>query len=532
MKKKDQQQARRILDEDAVRRMLAILCRNTAAIKAVAGLLQREHFDAFSVPYGLAWTAALVYFYQHNIAPSLEQMLACVQEEVAEFGATAEQEEELLDFVEWLYDADNFPGEDVAASAALADYSVGLCKRFIQEQTVLRLRETLVENGTVPENLSARIEKAQEQLDIYQSAGLVHGQPVFGDDWQNEAGVVPASTHVVPLDLLLEGGHLPGEVNVYMGPYGSNKTTLAVLLTARAAQQAATQTLLGECPAGKTSKAILVSTEMSLREFRLRILTVLARIPRTRLMDVQLDVNKLSNAKRPGATSETRYEWKLKDLIEDYDEGRPFYSEQERFNAAIKLVNDFIWFIDFTGAEVEKQNWGAGGISELSARIRSLFAFKLTLAPSLVVIDHASALVERMMDTGTHEENERRHLLRKIPDQARKLIAERHQVPVWIMHQLSGAANAKGPFARLSHADAAECKAFAESSDQAIVSTKVTEDDRQLCVWRLTTHRRLGAVSEVLVHLKGDFGLLEPDSGESFDIDQAKMPGMGFNFLD
>jgi hypothetical protein len=56
-----------------------------------------------------------------------------------------------------------------------------------------------------------------------------------------------------------------------------------------------------------------------------------------------------------------------------------------------------------------------------------------------------------------------RHLTGDFGDECRRLIADRFGCQVWVLNQLSGQANKKGPGARFTHADSAEATNFAEN---------------------------------------------------------------------
>ena len=95
-------------------------------------------------------------------------------------------------------------------------------------------------------------------------------------------------------------------------------------------------------------------------------------------------------------------------------------------------------------------------------------------------------------------------------------IAARFSCPTWLLHQLSGKANAGGLTARRDHTDAAESKSFGENLDLAFVIGP--PDMHGLCVLRSTRPRRTGHQKEQIIQIRGEMNTVV-DAGVTYMFD-------------
>ena len=173
----------------------------------------------------------------------------------------------------------------------------------------------------------------------------------FGEDWDKYGGIGIFPTGVPFFDALMNGGHAPGEVYGLLGPYGSCKTTLAMMLCVEACRQAhAIHLSTGEC-----QYVFLVSYEAQLRnELRFRGLSYAAQIHRKSLdtMDPVLGLKSLSTAKRL-----KDYEKKMfhHAIVND----KKVRGEQGRYNAVRPILDKHLIVLDMTGSNSHRR--GAGG---------------------------------------------------------------------------------------------------------------------------------------------------------------------------
>ena len=84
----------------------------------------------------------------------------------------------------------------------------------------------------------------------------------------------------------------------------------------------------------------------------------------------------------------------------------------------------------------------------------------------------------------------------------RSHIAAELECPVWLVHQLSGKANEKGPGAFYDYTDSAESKSFAENLDFCFVIGKPNAEN--LCQLTCPKHRRTGNFPTQVVRIDGE----------------------------
>src|SRR5206468_1502057 len=122
------------------------------------------------------------------------------------------------------------------------------------------------------------------QAEALASLGARPAAVPFPDGWDHAAPLKLSPTGIPVLDHFLGDGHRPGEVNLFMGPYGSCKTLIAVMGLVEGARHAAA---LAADPDGdgRTPLSVLVSYETPLAELRERCLSYAAGIPRRPLAD-------------------------------------------------------------------------------------------------------------------------------------------------------------------------------------------------------------------------------------------------------
>lgn len=91
-----------------------------------------------------------------------------------------------------------------------------------------------------------------------------------------------------------------------------------------------------------------------------------------------------------------------------------------------------------------------------------------------VVIDGVPDIWHEFSDaTGLSE----REFLQRFVEKDCRMMAEHFQCPVWVTHQISGAASGRLPAAAISHRDAADCKTFANSLDACLVMGVASDPD-------------------------------------------------------
>lgn len=502
---------RNLLDIRKKESMLAVLIRNRDAYEAIQDVLLAKHVRAFSEPLGLVWSTVRRFYKQYKDLPDRTQLEDELNDRITENPDLLAHDEhaDVDEFVDYAFD-DKAHGRDISRSDKHVRVALDTCRLLMEELAIAEAQEKLQSNATVPVDLPNILEKEMARISEIQSIVTKPIERVFDEGWEDEAPIVLRPTGVDPLDKMFGGGPAGGEVNMFFAPYGVCKTTLGTIVTYNSAEQAA------ELDDGHGPKpvSLIVSTEMLKREFRERILVYGGQIPRTRIrkfLSKQMSITDFCQASKPAATRETEYEQYLFKSNKKFQ--KEFLNERERLERAMKITNRYIKFIDFSSSN---ETVGNGGMRELANYI-SAEVRRDNLKPLQLVVDHVSAMADRMMDTGKYRREDLTEILKNMPRQARDWVATKYDIPVLLFHQFSGAINArKSPGADLSHSDAEGCKSIGKYCDFAVVCGHPTDEPNKLQVtkWKCTKHRREPPSQYMLVGIDGRFHRLLDVSAE------------------
>lgn len=479
--------------------MLAVLIRNRDAFSLVCTRLHPQHVtSALGRVYGLLWKNVVQFVEAHDYLPGKSLLVNALSAAVHQNGEglTAEEMDEVCAWLDFAYD-DELHGEPLSRSRVHADIAVATCRQLLEELIADEASAKLSGQADVPADLAAVLDRFQQRVEEARSLTMGKASPLFAEGWEREQTPDFRSSGIAMLDRFLGGGFVPGEVVCFMAPYGSCKT----LVTTQAAVNFALAAARAS-ESGCRQVAVLVSTEMTQREARIRLLCCAARIPLKRLLRLR-SLDELDGGDRPAATPQTRYEQRL------FAPDQPFVNERQRVRTAQQLLNEHLLFLDCTGTSANDQLrlMGTGGIPEIAATLQAeMRRCNHAWKPNFLVLDHASGLVSRMMEGNNAMRSEDvRIVLEHMPRQARSMLAGRFNIPVLITHQLSGAANARAPAAHVDHTDAAGCKSFGQFFDFTIEVGNLTADKLRLGVARCTKHRREPPRSEMVIRVDGRF---------------------------
>lgn len=306
----------------------------------------------------------------------------------------------------------------------------------------------------------------------------------FPDDWvECQQPVWPTGVHFV--DELLGGGQRDGGIYAVLGPYGSGKTTLAIMLAAEAARTFATKE--------PEKAAFLIACETHYGEVLTRALSYTFAIPR----DAFRNHPSISDALR-GAGVRPGEALFLHDHLRIFCPGRD------------------------DGAS----NCLTGGIDGVAAAIEQT-ADNERIRPGIVVIDYVGGLARYAAD----DPFEVNRMIAAAPLEAHRKLATRFGCPVWLIHQLSADANRRGKRGyRLQAVNADGDNDFAGCLDSALVlgtphpqtglmridADRIVDDRPQKSV--LVTHRAdcwgMDAIREGVVLDDGRANKGDPDSGD------------------
>ena len=511
---------RSTLDQRKKEAMLAVLIRNQDAHEAASDLLRLRHVESgIGSGHALVWRVTKDFYKQHGELPDKQHIFSELHDllNADESLLSDDEREETDEFVEYVFD-DAEHGKKMPKSAKCAEYAIKTCRQFLEDQLAIDTKEKVLKSATVPVDLPGFLAGMQQQVELVQSLTAPQVEVLYPEGWEKEDPINILPTNMTVFDSFLGGGMVGGEVYVFMGPFGSCKTTIAVQLSVNFAEYAAELYATGQCPEGKIPVAVLISTEMDKREARRRCLSYAAKIPRKTLARIK-SLEELSQADKPAQTKETKYEKKM--FKDAYDGGDGFLNEYERAKSKASMLNQHLLFMDCSGTDEKSRNAGAGGMGEIASILAAELRRRKNIYPVFACLDHASALANRMIETTNEYSNDDlRHILKRIPQTGGRLLAKRYNIPLLVMHQLNGDANSRSPVADVHHTDAAECKAFAEYADFAIVTGPPTEDGRQLARFLCTKHRREPPRGYAIVKIDGRFNRVI-DVSKDFVVDHT-----------
>lgn len=496
---------RGMLDAAQKDEMFAVLVRNPNAFELVHDAMTVDKIQEISDAYGVIWKVVRGFYKDYAELPTKSQIhtevRGLLKQDPGMF--TYEDEEEFIDFLDYAFD-DEEHGKDLSRSRGHERSAVATAKLFLEEHSTLKYQEQVHHNGRIIADLPAALQAHRDELAVAEQLTTVTSTELFPEGWDEKPGLELRPTGVGAMDRLLSGGLAGGEVLAFMAPFGSCKTTVAVQTVCLAAEKASRGESLIPLKKKQRAVAFLISTEMVIDEFRIRALSFMTKIPRKRLaraIGPEKGIKTLSNSTEPGSTKETHYEKKaFKTQIEH---GDGFMSEQQRVRTAIAILERHLFFLDCTEANPDRPPLTGSGIRDIANWVKSIIRKDKTICPSIFVLDHASALALCCLQDAKNGFDDLRQILRDIPRKCGEILAKPYKVGCIVFHQLSGEANSRGPAADIHHTDAAECKAFAEYADHAIMCGRPTENADQVAKWKMTKHRREPPREHALVKIVG-----------------------------
>lgn len=517
----DEDTLRPKLDEEKKREMLAILIRNKTAFELVADQLKPSHLEHMGPSYVLVWRLVSKFHRRHDEMPGRATLTADLHNEIdANDSLVPEELTRLDEFLEYAYD-DREHGKGVTkATGTHCRIAVATCRQLLEESIADSLSEELVKEGRVPVDVPELLRQHQDKLDAVSAMDAIQVDVPFPDGWDSRKEVQLVTTGVPALDDFTGGGLRGGEMILFMGPYGSCKTTLVCHGVAQQVIAAAELTATDQVKKDKkgrpmTPVVVLVFTESDKDEYRVRLMSHLARVKWRRLRQMS-KIADLSAAEEAGKKKDTKYE--LKEFKEEIKNDQPFESEQTRVRNAQTLFNKHLVLIDCTDSDDSPNRIGRGGVPEIANVIRSVFRRRKDCYPIFLWIDHLSALADRVAEADASIDEKLHLILKRMPRQITDKICKPWNIPAVLIHQFSGQANKRKSVARFHHADAAGSTSIAEYVNFAAVAGPV--DENGMCKWECTKHRREPASPLKVVQVQGQFNRLR-DMTNRYTVDYA-----------
>lgn len=495
--------SRVVVGSDERDTMMSVLCRNkTAYEKAVAYVQPERHFANDPVLQVLWESIANSVDVASGDMPAQTQLMDAISaaQDARPDIITDADVGRLNDLLEFAYDERTW-GDYPVNSAYWTKVATSTLYRYLEEQTAQEVRDRVKTRTAVPSDLPTFMDSFKD--DMARLKGLKgntvnHRLEDGTDSWKQLVQLDFSPVGIPFFDKFLGNGQVAGEVYGFLGPYGSCKTTVSVMLAAEAARanyrdyrKAISELGSHEEDEPRPKMSFLITYEDGKRELLQRVLGYVAQVPRDTMENTAfLDMS----------TSDNLRDYEKKMFKSEIANGEPYMGEQERLDHAMGWLNNHLCIIDMT-----EEGFGSGGVREIAMIIEQLLHETSSDCGS-VIIDYAGMLVKRMMMAGTvtgsfDDASMLRHHLSGVPGAVKSQIADKFNCVAWVMHQLSGAANARGPAAKLDHTDAAEARNFAENLNFCFVVGKPTSDN--LLVMSCTKHRRRPPRDSIIVRVDG-----------------------------
>lgn len=285
-------------------------------------------------------------------------------------------------------------------------------------------------------------------------------------------------THIPFLDKILGGGQFARGVHGVLGPTGIGKTHLATMIAV----------------SGATGGTIFTSAQASIKPWVLFDIASPADATRQRCLFYAAR-GRIGQIDRVGSSFEAMESNQLTVNPEASVKGIPL---GERLDRALEVLSNQLHFSSSEFAEISS--------SPLTQRITDkLIEISHENELGGIVIDGVSDVWGRVCDNNSMSE---RQFIAWFAGHLCREFSNLYKCPVWMTHQINGAACAANLFAPLSHRNAARCKTFADNLDACVVMG--TQSESGYFNIQCTKHRLSLALHEPLViHHAIDFVGLE-----------------------
>lgn len=486
------------------------LLRNAEVFREASAQLKPDDLRDIDLGVAVAYRVALDFHAAYSALPDKATLWAGVEEALADDSdfLTSTEIESLQDLVDDAFNPDTFDGDVTAKDSYYEKYGIDQLRRLLKEQLADEIAEK-VATDAVPSALPAMLSGLLAKSESIDSITHFHDDVPFPDGWDVRVGIDVTTTGLSFFDTYLNGGTAPSEAYVLLAPYGSCKTTIAVMGVVEAARAAYRKTLDPGWD-GKRGVAFLVSYESPVDELRMRALSYAARIERSSIEAMKSigDLNGPEEGLKP-------YEKTLFSAL--LARKMPVLTERERATAELGLFNNHLRFLEFTGSDA-RRGLGAGYVDEIAREI-SVVCRRLNAYPALVWIDYAGFAVNNYIAAGHADQADRRELLKDFPGRARRQIGAQFGCPVWVNHQLAAAANGWPAWKPMHHTDSEGSKGIGENADFCFcIGNRTTTDPKDLVVVNCTKHRRYKPLSPRVLRIEGHLNRVV-DTDDAYEID-------------
>jgi len=512
-----------------LRLFVAILLQNETVFTHFKGQLTVDSFAEEG--YQLLYRTLIDFHTNYQTLPSFAELWADLEthfendyEIISEDGRV-----ELEEFLEYAADPDLF--QDYSPThPKMEKFAYKAGERILMHFHSSQLQSTL-QKGLDYDQLPFVLQQYQMQLELIKMHSKEEQDGValtFFENWDKTNPKIIRSTGLGFLDKYLGGGTAAFEAYGLMAPYGTCKTTLAVMLWCTAAQQCYEESLADDWD-GRKGLSVLVTYEAALSpEIQHRAAMYAASVNRYSLDKMGLaGLDALSNdPDNPLPYEKSKFSQEISDGV--------FRPDRARVDAIIPVLNNHTIGLDFSGADPRFPTAGSGGVGEIVQRInRELKKRGPEYYVRNVIIDYLGLMVDRDVNLKGAKQKEDHKTYQEQVYRVSCEISKPFACHAWILHQLSGQANAiLSPTKTLHHTDAKGSKSFAENLDFAIVIGNLNGDSMGQIA--CTKARRFRRMPPSVIQVDGEFNLVRaPDNyhidGRGQIVDKSTLTAAGAN---
>lgn len=499
------------------------LARAQTAFASCRAILTPEVARSISDVY-YAYYSVLCDFYDANGGlPSFQFLKDGVDEFVAAHPEllTEHEQEELIELVDQAW-SEGPEHEAQAEDPACIKFLIGQVKLLYQDHVARKIRDTLVDDamGLVPLDMTAVLSEYQSKIQQSQSMGGHAVVELFPPGWENQEPPVLRPLGVDLFDQYMGGGLGDGEVMLFIAPTGSCKSVVTCMMAALFSKQCqqihAAMNFVGPAPT-----VLLVSYEEPVEELRVRILAILARIPRDRAC---LPLHKLYDTFMPDEQKHNLDWYERKEFADQILNPNlaGAKSERQRVKEAAEQIKHYIRIIPFTGKERLERggDFGCGGVQEIVSNI-AMFRRELAIIPYFILIDHLAAMVANMQEnTPKVDAFWLRNTLKNTPRLLQQHLAQPLGCPVFLTHQVAGAACRMQPTTAIDHTFGEDCKSVAQYCNFAFWAGNVGVKD-SMTLFGCSKHRRNKPMENSRVFVDGAYNRIKDVSKQYVVVGNA-----------
>lgn len=492
------------LSDAQLRLFAAILLQNQSVFDAIKGHLTVDHFEEES--YRLLCRVLLNYYEANSCLPSYTELSVELETLLEEDESILDDDdrEKLEEFLAFAYDEDTFTGCPVTSEKA-EKFAIKAFQKLLTRK-VYHLVQT--ETPTSVDELPMFTQRLVQSLEQIKFVEHNKGANVsFEVNWDKNHPKLYCTTGLSYLDKYMGGGTSAGESYGLMAPYGTCKTTLAVMLWTTTARQNYADYLEADGPDDekKVGLSVLVTYEAAKApEILHRAVMYAAEVSRLSLDKMGLDglASLANDSANPLPYEKVRFAQQIEHGV--------FVPERQRVQNITPVLNKHTVCFDFSGADPKAPTAGNGGVDEIVRWLRLELKARGEKTHYIrnVIIDYLGIMVDRDSSQKDKNKKEDHKIYQLAVQEINTKICKPFACHSWILHQLSGSANAMlSPTKTLHHTDAKGSKSFAENLDFCFVIGNLNNDAMGQIA--CTKARRFRKLPPSVIQVDGEFNTVK-----------------------